>query len=82
MKEVCALYRFRFIHIIRNSTEKHTSQAVVICVVVHQGERPPGNEVVGSRAKHGTHGCLCSIFVIPPNGSVTPSTMWCADGGQ
>ena len=46
----------------RNSTEKHTSQAVVICVAVHQGKRPPGDQVVGS--KHGTHDCLCSISVI------------------
>ena len=46
----------------RNSTEKHTLQAVVICVIVHQGERPPGDQVVGS--EHGTHGCLCSISAI------------------
>jgi hypothetical protein len=64
MNDVCTLSisLIREFRVIRNSTEKHTSQAVVISVVVHQGERPPGDQAVGS--EHRTHACLCSIYAI------------------
>jgi hypothetical protein len=44
------------------SKEKPTSKVVVIYDIVHQGERPPGDQAVGS--EHGTHVGLCSIFAI------------------
>jgi hypothetical protein len=51
-----SIFQIREFGIVRNSTEKHTSQAVVICVIVHQVERPSGDQVV--RSEHGTHGCV------------------------
>ena len=46
---------------------------MVTCVVVHQGECPPGDQAVGR--KHGTQLSVFDLCDSSPNGSVTSSIM-------